>query len=119
MSWYLAPFKKYASFSGRARRRELWTFFLVNILLYIGLYAAYGATQTDAFLYAYLAFALLIFLPSIAVAVRRLHDTGKSGAWYFIAFVPLIGGLWLLILLLGAGTEGPNQYGPDPKAITA
>jgi len=54
-------------------------------------------------------------LPGIAVTVRRLHDVGKSGLWYFITLVPCIGGLWLLILLVTAGTAGSNQYGFDPK----
>ena len=59
--------------------------------------------------------SLAIFIPNLAVIVRRLHDQGKSGWWFFISFVPFIGGIWLLILYLTDGTPGPNQYGPDPK----
>ncbi|WP_249138314.1 DUF805 domain-containing protein [Phenylobacterium montanum] len=60
-------------------------------------------------------FALASFVPSLAVAVRRLHDSGKSGAWILVALVPVIGGLVLLVLYLLDGTPGDNQYGPDPK----
>ena len=58
---------------------------------------------------------LATLIPNLAVLVRRMHDQGKSGWWVFIAFVPIIGGIWLLILLLTDGTPGPNQWGPDPK----
>jgi uncharacterized membrane protein YhaH (DUF805 family) len=57
----------------------------------------------------------LVFIPGLAVAVRRLHDVGKSGWWYFIALIPIIGGIWLLILFCTEGISGSNEYGPDPK----
>jgi uncharacterized membrane protein YhaH (DUF805 family) len=60
-------------------------------------------------------YSLAVFLPNLAVIVRRLHDQDKSGWWFFIGFVPIIGGIWLLVLYLTDGTPGPNQYGPDPK----
>jgi uncharacterized membrane protein YhaH (DUF805 family) len=60
-------------------------------------------------------YSLAIFIPNLAVIVRRLHDQDKSGWWFFISFVPLIGGIWLLILYLTDGTPGPNRFGPDPK----
>jgi uncharacterized membrane protein YhaH (DUF805 family) len=60
-------------------------------------------------------YSLAVFIPNLAVIVRRLHDQDKSGWWFFIGFVPIIGGIWLLILYLTDGTPGPNQYGPDPK----
>jgi uncharacterized membrane protein YhaH (DUF805 family) len=60
-------------------------------------------------------FSLAIFIPNLAVIVRRLHDQDKSGWWFFISFVPIIGGIWLLILYLTDGTPGPNRFGPDPK----
>jgi len=65
-------------------------------------------------------YSLAVFIPNLAVAVRRMHDQGKSGWWILIGLVPFIGGIWLLILYLIDGTRGPNQYGPDPKqAATA
>ena len=60
---------------------------------------------------------LASLIPSISVTVRRLHDIDKSGWWYFINFVPAIGGLWALVLMCIDGTRGPNQYGPDPKSV--
>src|SRR3954469_5874247 len=60
-------------------------------------------------------YSVAVFIPHLAVIVRRLHDQDKSGWWFFIGFVPLIGGIWLLILYLTDGTPGPNRFGPDPK----
>ena len=116
MSWYLAPWKKYASFGGRARRLEFWIWSLVNIIIYVAIAGIASSTDSSALFYVAIAFALLMTIPAIAVTVRRLHDTGRSGAWYFISFVPLIGGFWLLALILAAGQQGDNAYGPDPKA---
>jgi uncharacterized membrane protein YhaH (DUF805 family) len=64
-------------------------------------------------------YGLAVFIPNLAVAVRRLHDQDKSGWWILIGFVPLIGGIWLLILYFIEGTRGPNRFGPDPKALPA
>jgi uncharacterized membrane protein YhaH (DUF805 family) len=63
-------------------------------------------------------YSLAVFIPNLAVAVRRMHDQDKSGWWILIGFVPFIGGIWLLVLYLIDGTRGPNRYGPDPKAGT-
>jgi len=64
----------------------------------------------------YYIYALAVFLPGLAVTVRRLHDVGKTGAMVFIALIPLVGAIWLLVLECTEGTRGDNQYGPDPKA---
>jgi uncharacterized membrane protein YhaH (DUF805 family) len=64
-------------------------------------------------------YSLAVFIPNLAVSVRRLHDSDRSGWWILIAFVPFIGGIWLLVLYLLSGTPGPNRFGPDPKAGTA
>jgi len=116
MSYYLAALKNYAGFSGRARRAEYWTFYLINIFVYIVLAVLASATDTKAFSYVALVYVLATFVPSLAVLVRRLHDTGKSGAWWFISFVPFIGGIWLLVFLPGGGNVGANSYGADAKA---
>lgn len=120
MSWYLKVLKNYAVFEGRARRREYWMFTLVNFFM------AIGATIVDNILGTtigdlpyglfYFLYALAVFIPGLAVLVRRLHDTDRSGWWVFIALVPLIGGIWLLVLTVLEGTRGSNQYGADPKA---
>ncbi len=125
MSWYLGALKKYAVFSGRARRKEYWMFYLFNIiflLLAMGLDNLLGITfsigGTSMFYgYIYTIYALAVLIPGFALFVRRLHDLGKSGAWFFIGFIPFIGGIWLLVLMCIAGTVGPNKYGEDPKAV--
>lgn len=123
MQWFLKVVKNYATFSGRARRKEYWMFMLFNILIQIALYiptAIFISIQETviiggifALLYTIYAFAMLI--PSLAVIVRRLHDQDKSGWWYFVALIPFIGGIWFLVLMCLEGTSGDNQYGPASK----
>ena len=121
MNWYLKVLKQYADFNGRARRKEYWMFFLFHIIaLFVALAidVAIGTGLNEGgspvgFIYAIYAFGT--FIPTIAVVVRRLHDVGKSGWWYFIAFVPIIGGIWLLVLMCTDSEDGTNEYGPNPK----
>lgn len=120
MKWYLKVVRdNYANFKGRARREEYWMFVLFNCLFIIGVAMISGTlatlTDTEAFFGLYVIYLLGIIIPSIAVVVRRLHDVNKSGWFYFIALIPLIGSIWLLVLLLTEGDKGPNQYGPNPK----
>jgi len=120
MNWYLMVWKKYAQFSGRSRRNEFWMFTLINILIYVLLYGA-GLALVDsgigkALLGLCAIYGLAILIPSLAVTVRRLHDTGRSGWWWFICLVPLVGGLILLIFCVLDSEPGTNQYGPNPKA---
>ena len=116
MNWYLAVLKNYAGFAGRARRTEYWMFALVNTVMYLALMALdyYLNTSIPALIYV-----LAVLLPSLAVGVRRLHDTGRSGAWILIALIPLIGSIVLLVFTVQPGTVGPNEYGPDPKQAPA
>jgi uncharacterized membrane protein YhaH (DUF805 family) len=114
MEWYIGVLKKYAVFDGRARRKEYWMFFLFNIIVSIVLGIIDGVLGTVALFSG--VYALGILCPAIGVTIRRLHDTGKSGWWIFIGLVPVIGGLWLLYLMVIDGTPGDNQYGPSPKA---
>ena len=115
MEWYLKVFKQYADFNGRARRKEYWMFFLFNII------ASFILGAVDAAVGSYGAltgiYALVVLIPSIAVGVRRLHDTGKSGWMLLVVFIPVIGTIWLLILLIMDGTPEENQYGANPKEI--
>ncbi|MEU2390183.1 DUF805 domain-containing protein [Streptomyces sp. NPDC007369] len=117
MHHYTDVLKKYTVFSGRARRQEYWMFTLFNVLALIIVAVVDSAIGTYPLLYA--IYALAVFLPSLAVGVRRLHDLGKSGWWLLISLVPLVGGIWLLVLMVTAGQPQPNQYGPDPKALQA
>lgn len=123
MHWYLEVLKKYAVFSGRARRKEYWMFVLINILvaLLLGLIEGIAgiAPETTESVLATL-YSLAVLLPSIAVGARRLHDTGRSGWWLLIGIVPLIGALVLLIFFVQDSEPGANQYGPNPKeAVSA
>ncbi|MGN6646994.1 MAG: DUF805 domain-containing protein [Cytophaga sp.] len=119
MNWYLAVLKKYAVFSGRARRQEYWMFVLFNILFAIAaviLDNVLGlASPQLGYGPLYGLYALALFIPGLAAGVRRLHDTGKSGWFFFIVLIPLVGPIWLIIVLATEGQKGSNEYGPDPK----
>ncbi len=117
MEWYLKVLKNYATFGGRARRKEYWMFFLFNLIAALVLLVLDFVVGTYGVLYG--LYLLGVILPSLAVTVRRLHDLGKSGWWVFISLVPIIGGIWLLVLLVMDGTAGDNPYGPSPKAAAA
>ncbi|WP_022963882.1 DUF805 domain-containing protein [Halopseudomonas pelagia] len=121
MDWYLEVLRKYAVFSGRARRKEYWFFALFNMLAMlvlsfvdgmIGLYSMEAGMGLLSGIYA-----LAILIPSLAVTVRRLHDISRSGWWILIAFIPLIGALVLLVFTVLDSKPGSNQYGPDPKGM--
>lgn len=111
--WYLKCVQKhYVDVNGRARRTEYWMFFLVNLIISIGVSLvgrAIGAPVIGSL------YGLAMLLPGIAVGVRRLHDTGRSGWWLLISLIPLIGTIWIIVLLALDGNRGDNQYGPDPK----
>ncbi|GAA3644813.1 DUF805 domain-containing protein [Flavivirga jejuensis] len=109
MNWYLKALKHYATFSGRARRKEYWVFLLFNIIIIYGLiFLAIGLEMPSFFaLYAIYVFAILI--PSLAVGVRRMHDAGKSG-WYLL--IPI----YSLILACTDSEAGSNKWGPNPKS---
>ena len=124
MEWYLKVVRdNYANFEGRARRQEYWMFILFNFIITFLLYipTIIGiAMESETIMFIGLGlvilYSLAIFIPSLAVVVRRLHDQDKSGWYYFVGLIPFIGGIWLLILMVTEGTSGPNQYGEDPKA---
>src|SRR5947209_19588591 len=107
---------KYATFAGRAGRAEYWWFALFYLLVYV------VAIVIDSILATPIIFTaiavLVLVLPGLAVGVRRLHDTDRSGWWYWISLVPLIGGIWLLVLLVQEGPSGPNRYGSGPADST-
>jgi len=119
VNWYVSVLQKYAVFSGRARRKEYWMFFLFNLLISIGLAIVDGvAGLTTAYNVGILGaiYSLAVLIPSLAVSIRRLHDTDRSGWWCLIGFVPLIGAIVLLIFFVMDGTPGDNRFGPSPKA---
>ncbi len=125
--WKKVVFDNYANFEGRARRSEYWYFILMNLLIFIipaiVMVAGIGNNGGEGSLF-YLGAGVLVlaglvlFVPSLALAVRRLHDTGKSGWWYLIGVIPVvsyIGGLVLLVFYCTDGEAGSNKWGPNPK----
>jgi uncharacterized membrane protein YhaH (DUF805 family) len=117
--WKKVVLENYANFEGRARRAEYWNFILTNFLGYISLFIfAFIPVIGLIAGVGYIVLAFGVIIPSIAVLVRRLHDRNKSGWFYFVALIPIIGSIWLLIELCSEGTIGNNQYGADPKRPT-
>ncbi|HEY1437655.1 MAG TPA: DUF805 domain-containing protein [Casimicrobiaceae bacterium] len=120
MNWYLQALKKYADFSGRARRREYWFFVLFNIIISVVLtgcdvlVGTYSAAASIGILSG--IYTLAVLIPGIAVTVRRLHDTGRSGWWILIVLVPIVGWIVLLIFMLIDSQPEQNAYGSSPKA---
>lgn len=106
---------QYIGFSGRARRSEYWYFVLFNLLVSVVAALIDAAIGTSIL---QIVVALALFLPGLAVAIRRLHDTGRSGWWIFIALVPIVGFI-LLIVWNATDSEGDNEYGPSPKGAGA
>ena len=120
MNYYLSVWKKYAVFSGRATRSEYWYFTLVNVLidavLQILRYAITSAAVSLS--YIVLIYAVAVLIPTLAVSVRRLHDTNRSGWWVLIGFIPFIGALVLIYFFVQDSTPGANQHGPNPKNVS-
>jgi uncharacterized membrane protein YhaH (DUF805 family) len=122
-AWKRVVLENYAVFTGRAGLGEFWWFALASFVIYIGLFIVGGilGAIADFFLVllsiAYFVYAIGIIIPSLAVAVRRLHDTGRSGWWYFIGLVPFVGWIILLVFLASRGNPGPNEYGPEPVQV--
>lgn len=119
IEWYKkVVFENYANFNGRARRSEYWYYCLASVLISLVLGGldyflefTFGGVQLGILRAIY---GLAVFLPGLAVAVRRLHDVGKSGWFMFIILIPVIGVIWYLIVLCTAGDDGVNEYGADP-----
>ncbi|WP_207784903.1 DUF805 domain-containing protein [Flavobacterium difficile] len=123
--WKKVVFENFANFSGRARRKEYWSFQLVNILLIIipyifliiSVFSNRGELGAIGILSAFLLVFIVLgtFVPSLAVVVRRLHDTNRSGWNFLLGLVPFFGGLILLYFYFSDGSVGRNSYGNDPK----
>ena len=130
MNWYTKVLKQYADFSGRARRTEYWMFTLFNVIVLIvlgfvdralGFGSFAGSSGGGAMAFSASLgllggiYSLAVLVPSLAVAVRRLHDTDRSGWWLLIGLIPIVGGIVLLVFMVLEGTRGPNSHGADPK----
>ncbi len=121
-------FINYAKFEGRSRRSEFWYFylniFIITLIVYfisfivsINSNSKRNSNLPVLLFYGLLVFYLIIFIPSISLTVRRLHDTGRSGLFYFIIFIPFVGSFILLYFCCIDSEQGPNKYGPSPKYI--
>jgi uncharacterized membrane protein YhaH (DUF805 family) len=120
MNWYLGPIKKYAVFNGRATRMEYWLFIVCNwIVMIVAAGIDYLVLQSTTLNSLYgivsLLYSLAVFIPTLALLWRRLHDVGKSGWWIFITLIPIVGGIWFFVLLFTDSQRGENKYGPNPK----
>ena len=122
MNYYADVIKKYAQFSGRARRKEYWMFVLINAIIscviscidnLAGFTISTGTSQIGILS---LIYALFVLVPSLAVSVRRMHDIDKSGWTILLGLIPIVGTIILIVYACKAGTVGENKYGADPKA---
>ncbi|MEO7603268.1 MAG: DUF805 domain-containing protein [Sphingomicrobium sp.] len=120
VEWAKRPLQKYAEFTGRASRPEYWWFVLAQIVVMLVAMFLDSMLGTDfggsGYGLIYLVVALGLLVPAIAVGIRRLHDTDRSGWWLLIALVPFVGAIILIVFLASEGTSGDNQYGPPPVA---
>lgn len=113
MNWYVQAFQKYAEFNGRSTRGEFWYFLLIHALVILGIILIELVFGTYGILGGLYAIGAIV--PSFAVTVRRLHDTGRSGWSILLVLIPVIGSVILLIFLLQDSQYGENQYGKSPK----
>jgi uncharacterized membrane protein YhaH (DUF805 family) len=128
MEWMIMPLKRYADFKGRSRRKEYWMFFLLILIVGLGLGILTGGlgammdptgAAADGMMGAgsifMILFYLAILIPALAVQVRRFHDQDKSGWFVLLGFIPFVGGIIVLVFMCLEGTKGENRFGPDPK----
>jgi uncharacterized membrane protein YhaH (DUF805 family) len=127
MDWMLMPLRRYAEFSGRSRRKEYWMFALLNVLIsvFVGMVTLVMAVSVSSesammavvtpVLILWFLLSLAFIIPGLAVTIRRLHDTDRSGWNILWGLIPLIGAIMLLVFYFTDGTPGPNRFGPDPK----
>ena len=113
---------RYASFGGRARRSEYWCFTILHWLaillaMVVSYLAMLASPALGVILYSIVFLGTL--LPHLAISIRRLHDVNRTGWWYLVGFVPLLGAIVLLVLFCTDGTRGPNRFGADPKATVS
>ncbi|MDO4332572.1 MAG: DUF805 domain-containing protein [Eubacteriales bacterium] len=114
MQYYISAFQNYVNFQGRARRKEYWMFVLFNVIVSFVVAIIANLIHVPALSSLY---SLVVLCPSLALAVRRLHDIGKKWTWILIGLIPLIGTVWLLVLLCMDSQLGDNEFGPNPKGM--
>ncbi len=116
MYWYLAVLSKYRVFDGRSHREEYWTFVLFDLIIILVLLVL--SVVVAPFRVIFVLYRLTVVVPGIAVSIRRLHDTGRSGWWCLISLVPVVGWIVFLIYMAQDSQPGTNRYGPNPKEVS-
>lgn len=115
MEWYKKALQNFAVFTGRAHRTEYWMFILIHFVILV----AIGFIESTLGIGNFISglYSIVLFIPLISAAVRRLHDTGRSGWWYLLMLIPFIGTIIVIVLLALDSEPGSNEYGPNPKGI--
>jgi uncharacterized membrane protein YhaH (DUF805 family) len=122
MNWYLDAWKNYVTFTGRSRRKAYWMFVLFNIIAAVlagVIDNVLGLAGKDGYGLISGLYSLAVFIPGLALAIRRLHDTGRTGWWMLLGLIPLFGWIILLIFFVTNSQPGSNPYGPNPKEAPA
>ena len=114
MNYYLDVLNKYAEFNGRSSRKEYWMFFLFNLVI-TGLLVVIDVMISNDNGILTSLYTLAVFIPSLALSIRRIHDAGISALWLLLAFIPIIGPIAYLIFMILDSQPGNNQYGPMPR----
>lgn len=118
MNWYLKVVRdNYANFKGRARRQEYWMFAFINLIIILILNTIDRVAFSADMAILSSVYGLAILIPGIAVAVRRLHDTDRSGWWALLGLIPIVGTIILIVMMCFDSTSGTNRFGPNPKHI--
>ncbi len=117
MEWMLLPLKRYADFSGRSSRKEYWMFFLGYLLASMVVVMVYAIARPLGLLIG-AAGLIALFIPSLAVQIRRFHDQDKSGWFALLYLIPYVGGIVVLVFMCIGGTRGPNRFGDDPRDVS-
>ncbi len=112
-NWKLVVLERYAKFDGRASRAEFWWFVLANFLAFVVL--AILMQIASIFVILYIVYGLAMLIPSIAVAIRRLHDSNKTGWFLLLGLIPFVGAIILLVFYVMPSTVGPNDFGAGPE----
>lgn len=118
MNWYLKVVRdNYTNFTGRARRQEYWMFAFINLIIILILNTIDRVVFSADMAILSSVYLLAILIPGIAVAVRRLHDTDRSGWWALLGLIPIVGTIILIVMMCIDSTPGINRFGPNPKHI--
>lgn len=120
MHWFIDPIKNhYADFEGRLTRKPFWMFVLISWIISFGISMIEGILGLGDLAVLSILYSLILLVPNIAITTRRLHDTGRSGWWQLLWFIPIIGWIILIVFLAQDTTLADNQYGANPKMGTA